>query len=142
MKTMIQMMLVMIAMIVMASTNVEEKFGSLTVKVSGIRSNQGNVMIAVGDYQAAPDKVLGRLLPSDTMGVTFVFDKVPAGTHKVYLFHDENMNYKLDMDEKHIPMEGYGILPDANPQTDYETRVSVDDKPVSKSLMMHYLTIK
>lgn len=135
MKTIHTMALSILSVIGIMSAKADEKSGSLEVKISGIRSNQGKIMAAVGDYTAAPGKMAGEMIQSDTTGVTIFFRSLPLGTHNLYVFHDENSNFTLDMGETGVPQEGFG----AENQVQFQTKVVITSEPQTKSLKMFYL---
>lgn len=85
--------------------------GILTVRVSELRSNDGQVGCAL--YRSAegfptdPSKAAQmRWCPIKERTSTCSFDPIPAGTYAVACFHDENGNGKLDRNFLGIPKEG------------------------------------
>ena len=74
----------------------------MTVKVKNIRSAKGKVMIAADKGQYAMADATG-----DT--VTLVLKEVPEGKCKLYVYHDENGNYQLDLEDG-IPAENCAIV--------------------------------
>jgi uncharacterized protein (DUF2141 family) len=85
--------------------------GVLTVRVSQLRSNDGQVGCMLynsskgfpTDPSAAAQK---RWCPIRTKTSTCSFDPIPAGTYAVACLHDENGNGKLDTGIFGIPTEG------------------------------------
>ena len=55
--------------------------------------------------------VEGREVEIDaaTLSAKVVFEKIPRGAYAVNLFHDENMNGKMDTNFLGMPLEGYGF---------------------------------
>lgn len=135
MKAIHTLALSILSVIGIMSANADEKSGQLKLKISGIRSNEGKIMAAVGDHKAAFDKMAGEMVQSDTTGVTIVFRSLPLGTHNLYVFHDQNNNFTLDIGENGVPNEGYG----AENQQHYQTKVVITAEPQTKSLKMFYL---
>ena len=82
--------------------------GQLTVRVTGVRSAEGNIRIAVRNDENTV--VASRTIEIDpkTLTAQTVFDKLPQGTYGIAVFHDENKNGKLDFNEMGMPVEGYG----------------------------------
>lgn len=107
----------------------------LTIKISGIQSNQGRVMIGVGDYINAPQNMKGNMIAADTSGVIWVVESLPIGEHKVHVFHDQNSNGKLDMNADGVPTEGVGKF-----EASWQPQVTVSDKPQTISIQMVYIS--
>jgi len=81
---------------------------TLTVRVTGIRNTKGKIKLTL--YRNA-NSVESREVEIDPVTLTAktVFDKLPRGVYSVNVFHDENMNGKLDTNWVGIPVEGYGF---------------------------------
>jgi uncharacterized protein (DUF2141 family) len=47
-------------------------------------------------------------IDAGTLSAQTVFEILPQGVYSVFVFHDENMNGKMDFNEMGIPVEGYG----------------------------------
>jgi uncharacterized protein (DUF2141 family) len=85
--------------------------GVLTVKITSLRSNNGQVGCMI--YNSAKgfpkdsSAALQRLwCPITNAAATCAFDPIPAGTYAVACLHDENKNGKLDTGLFGIPTEG------------------------------------
>ena len=75
------------------------------VEVRGIRSAKGDIMVmAQQDSESKPVYAMATAV-KDT--VTVVLKDVPWEKFLISLFHDENGNWELDMNEQGIPVEGY-----------------------------------
>lgn len=75
------------------------------VEIRGIRSTKGNIMVmAQKDAESKPVYAMAVAV-KDT--VTVILKDVPWEQFQVSLFHDENGNWELDMNEQGIPVEGY-----------------------------------
>lgn len=75
------------------------------VEIRGIRSAKGNIMVmAQKDAESKPVYAMAAAV-KDT--VTVILKDVPWEQFQVSLFHDENGNWELDMNEQGIPVEGY-----------------------------------
>ncbi|MGO9776998.1 MAG: DUF2141 domain-containing protein [Terracidiphilus sp.] len=81
---------------------------TLTVRVTGIRNANGKIHL--GLYRDS-QFVEGRQLEIDarTLTATTVFTNLSRGVYAVNLFHDENMNNKMDTNLFGMPVEGYGF---------------------------------
>jgi uncharacterized protein (DUF2141 family) len=88
---------------------------SLTIRVTGARNNKGRIMLALFQSEAGfpgDSSKAVRLQQSEidtqTRSAQFVFQGIPYGAYAVSVFHDENMNGKLDKNFVGAPKEGYG----------------------------------
>jgi uncharacterized protein (DUF2141 family) len=81
---------------------------TLTVRVTGIRNTKGKIRLALFRDSIY---VEGREIEIDaaTLSAQVVFEKLPQGVYAVNLFHDENMNGKMDTNFVGMPVEGYGF---------------------------------
>src|ERR1035441_3817868 len=81
---------------------------TLTVRVTGIRNTKGNIHLTL--YRDSKF-IENRETEIDvkTLSAKFVFEKIPQGVYAVNLFHDENMNGKMDTNFVGMPVEGYGF---------------------------------
>jgi len=85
--------------------------GVLTIRVTNLRSNNGQVGCTIynsakgfpTDSSAALQR---RWCPIANAASACAFDPIPAGTYAVACFHDENNNGKLDTGLFGIPKEG------------------------------------
>jgi uncharacterized protein (DUF2141 family) len=86
----------------------------LTVSVSGMRSDKGNITITIYPDDAphfldGAYKLARQMVPV-TLPVTTACFVLPApGTYAVALFHDENDDHHLNTNALGIPTEGYGF---------------------------------
>jgi uncharacterized protein (DUF2141 family) len=85
--------------------------GSITVRVAGLRSNNGQVGCALynsakGYPKDASAALESLFCPIDKNACACAFRPVPAGTYAIACFHDENGNGKLDTGIFGIPKEG------------------------------------
>lgn len=81
---------------------------TLTVRVTGARNAKGKIRMAL--YRDS-QFVEGREVEIDaaTLSAKTVFERLPQGVYAVNLFHDENMNGKMDTNFFGMPLEGYGF---------------------------------
>lgn len=99
--------------------------GDLTLDVTGIRSDAGQLMIGLYDSQAnwkdAIDnsarvgllndkgRLVGVTMRARSGAQSFGFFRLPPGEYAVIVFHDENDNGLLDTGILGAPVEGYGF---------------------------------
>jgi uncharacterized protein (DUF2141 family) len=88
---------------------------TLTIRVVGARNTKGKIRVALfrsaegfpGDASKA-FRLENAPIDPQTLSSQIVLAGVPAGEYAVSVFHDENMNEKLDKNLMGIPKEGYG----------------------------------
>ena len=88
---------------------------NLTVLVTGARNAKGKIRVALfrgskgfpNDASQAVHTQAADIDPQ-TLSAQVVFADLPAGVYAVSVFHDENMNEKLDKNFMGVPKEGYG----------------------------------
>lgn len=115
-KTMMKAVVVLLAAMVMAPAVTKGQSAGtkkLTVKVTGIRSDQGKLRAALfqapAGFPSEDDKAFRRDEVEIKNGTaTVVFNKLAPGTYAVSVLHDENGNQKMDTNFLGIPKEGYG----------------------------------
>ncbi len=88
---------------------------TLTVHVTGARNAKGKIRAAL--FQSAEGfpndasraiHTQGADIDPQTSSAQIVFTDLPTGVYAVSVFHDENMNEKLDKNFVGAPKEGYG----------------------------------
>lgn len=89
-------------------------FGNITIKISGIKSDKGQVVVElfqkVKEKFPSPKGVIMLEKNKISHGMSEVmFKSVPFGTYAVTIYHDVNLNGKLDKNTLGIPKEGYGF---------------------------------
>ena len=86
--------------------------GAIILKITGLRSEKGQVRIAVFN---SPEKWLGEqptyssTIKVEGPSVTWKINDVPNGDYGVAVFHDENGNGKMDKNMVGMPLEPYGF---------------------------------
>jgi uncharacterized protein (DUF2141 family) len=91
------------------------------VKVLNIRNSTGTVACALFDSPVGfPIEALLSAMNVMVIKVRNTkarcdFEDIPPGTYALAVFHDENMNGKLDTNWLGIPKEGYGFSNDVKP---------------------------
>lgn len=97
----------------MAEPEGNQSAGSLRVEVAGLLSSQGSVVFALYDsaerYKKHTKAFLSSSLPIIDRTCIWQVDSLPYGEYAVMLYHDENMNGKLDSNLFHVPQEPYGF---------------------------------
>lgn len=87
--------------------------GNLVVKVNGIESAVGQVVIAVCSNQAQIDKPYQpfkyKIEKVKAVGSLTTTLDLPVGEYTIIVFHDENNNTKHDTNLVGIPKEKYGF---------------------------------
>jgi uncharacterized protein (DUF2141 family) len=92
---------------------------TLTVHVRGARNGKGEIKAALfngaegfpNDASKAVQTQSADIDPQ-TSSAQIVFTNVPDGVYAISVFHDENMNQKLDKTFVGVPKEGYGASND------------------------------
>ena len=87
----------------------------LTVRVTGARNAKGKIRAALfQDNKGFPNDPARAVqtqaadIDLQTLSAQITFVDLREGVYAVSVFHDENMNQKLDKDFVGIPKEGYG----------------------------------
>jgi uncharacterized protein (DUF2141 family) len=85
----------------------------LVVKVTGLKPLKGDLYIAIHQrpeyFQVSDSALIRKIVKIDNESQMVILDKVPAGRYAVAVYHDENLNGKLDTSPIGIPREGYGF---------------------------------
>jgi uncharacterized protein (DUF2141 family) len=94
---------------------------SLRIDVAGLRNARGDVgclLFGRADgYPEAYAKAYRELhAPIEKAGAACVFQNLAPGTCAAIVFHDENLNGKLDKSFVGIPQEGYGASNNVRPR--------------------------
>lgn len=105
MKSIITITIIVLGSLVGMSQN------NLTVKIKGLKTNEGTVMVRLYN---ANEKLIKKTKATVSNYETSVdFKNLPAGTYAVQYYHDENNNGKMDTGMFGKPEEGYGYSNDA-----------------------------
>ena len=86
---------------------------TLTVEITGLRNNNGNLLYELFDQNQKSLKVGTEVIVNNKCFV--VMENIKPGKYGFNYIHDENKNKKLDTKFFIIPQEGYGYSnnPDA-----------------------------
>ena len=122
---------------------------TVTVRVTGARNAKGKIRAAL--FQGAegfPNDASHafRTQPADidpqTLSAQIVFTDLPAGVYAVSVFHDENLNEKLDKNFMGMPKEGYGASNNPKkkmgPPSFEETKFQLSGKDQSLEIKLMY----
>jgi uncharacterized protein (DUF2141 family) len=89
---------------------------SITVTVSGIRSQEGSIMVCLWSQQdeefpvcSATASMQYATAEPASSGVTVTFQNIPDGEYAISAFHDENGNVRLDRGFMGRPEEGIAL---------------------------------
>jgi len=85
--------------------------GDLTIRIDGVQTGGGQVMVALYD---SADGFLKRSIkaaaaPATAGSTTVVIDDVPAGEYGIALYHDANGNGKMDSNPMGMPTEDFAF---------------------------------
>ena len=91
---------------------------ALTVRVTGLRNDRGQVAVALFDSAAHFPKqeraLRGQVVRIAGKRAQVTFRDLQPGTYAVAILHDENQNQKMDFNFLGMPLEGYGFSNDAS----------------------------
>jgi len=80
---------------------------TLTVEISGIRNNTGNIMFQLLDEN---QKVVTQIMePANTKKCSFVIKDLKPARYAVRYYHDENLSGEMETNRLGKPLEGYGF---------------------------------
>ena len=89
----------------------------INIDISNIKNNTGKLIIGLFNSKDTflTNKYKGLKLNAQVNSIRCKFENIPNGTYAIAMFHDENMNNKLDKNLLKIPKEGYGFSNNAKP---------------------------
>jgi len=85
---------------------------TLTVEITGLRNNKGNLLYELFDQNQKSLKVGTELISNNKCVI--VMDNIKPGKYGFNYIHDENKNKKLDTKMLFIPKEGFGYSNNAD----------------------------
>jgi uncharacterized protein (DUF2141 family) len=87
----------------------------LTIRIDGVKSANGHIMVAVYDSAGTFLKraVKGAVVPAAEGSTTVVFKDLPPAEYGFALYHDANGNGKMDTNPMGIPIEPIAFSNDA-----------------------------
>jgi uncharacterized protein (DUF2141 family) len=102
-----------ISQLVFAQTVEDKNTGILTIIVTGLENDDGEVLIAVSNsrenYEGNDSVFVGVNVKIENKKTEYIFEELPFGEYAIKLFHDENMDGELDSNFLGIPTEDYGF---------------------------------
>ena len=85
----------------------------LTISISGLKPLKGDLYISLHNrpeyFQVADSALMKKKITVNEETESVVFDNVPQGKYAIAIYHDENLNGILDLNEMGFPKEGYGF---------------------------------
>ncbi|HPR31083.1 MAG TPA: DUF2141 domain-containing protein [Prolixibacteraceae bacterium] len=113
MKIKILTILILFSSVLHAAVN-DKKQGSLVLNFSGLKSDQGFVVVKLYDQNSPkfPDTKSAISImkaPVSEGKTSILFPDLPYGTYAFTTFHDENNNGVMDTNFLHFPIEGYAF---------------------------------
>ena len=99
----------------------QESENAIRAHIEGLHNDRGQVVCALFsaayDFPKRIDRAFARVAAQITSGrATCEFPRVPAGAYAVSVFHDENLNGRLDTNWLGIPREGVGASNNPKPR--------------------------
>ena len=89
----------------------------LTVEIRGLRSNKGNIHIAVYNtpetYPDSDGMIQEAQIPITSLKAEHRFAGLAPGAYAIATYHDENANDDFDTNFIGLPLEGYAFSNDA-----------------------------
>lgn len=91
---------------------------TILVKIGNVRGNSGTILVmAQGGKDSQP--IYGKAVPANGEA-TVRLENVEWADFDISVFHDENNNLQMDVDEDHKPTEGY-VMKSCKPRQEEET---------------------
>ena len=119
-------MICWLAILLASVCQVKGESFQIKVEVKGIRGETGNVLVMA--QQKDNDQPVYGMAKACKGHVVVTLENVPWDSCIISVFHDENGDWKMNMDEKGLPLEGF-----ARSSYTYNP-----DKPVCK-LKLYYM---
>jgi uncharacterized protein (DUF2141 family) len=88
----------------------EKKTYSITVNISGMKSDKGNVYVALYSNEKSflKENFKGSIVKVTNKNAIAIFKSIEKGVYAISVFHDENDNKKMDTNFIGIPKEPIG----------------------------------
>jgi len=127
-----------------AAISSAEKSGEIRVMVSNLKSDKGEVRIALFNSKEGFPTKSTKAIKKGSVKINgskaeYIFKNIPFGTYAVSVLHDENNNKKMDTNWIGIPNEGYGAS--MNPKSSFGPP-SFDDAAFKLDSSMKKIMIK
>jgi len=103
----------------MTQNNVDmEKAGKLTVLISNLKNNKGDVKIGLfnsaDSYAGKKEKYKGAILKIENKQAIWIIENITFGEYAIKAFHDEDGDDKVGTNFIGIPTERYGFSNNIN----------------------------
>ena len=89
----------------------------LEIRLQKINNTKGQILVGVfkhdSDFPDIQSAFVAKKLNPKIPKVTVLFEDLPEGRYAVAVFHDANLNGRLDKNFMGIPREGFGFSLDA-----------------------------
>lgn len=119
---------------------------NLDVKITNIKSNDGNVRIhlySIRERKFFPLKsekaYLKRVIPIFNNEASTTFQDLIPGAYAITVHHDENLNEKMDLNFLGLPAEGWGLSKNFRPILSIP---SFEDCAINLSHSQNFFVIK
>ncbi len=104
---------VLLAYTVAADSEKKIETSDIVVTINRIQGSEGKISIGLfiteNGWPEAGKELIGAFVNISTNTIRYVFREIPNGVYAIAIFHDENMNNKLDKGLFGIPKEGYAF---------------------------------
>jgi uncharacterized protein (DUF2141 family) len=101
-----------------AQTVVEQGIGNLTIVITGLENDDGEVLISVSNsrnnYESEDPAFVSAKAKIENGQAEYIFEAMPFGEYAIKLFHDENTDGELDSNFLGIPTEDYAFSNNAS----------------------------
>ena len=109
---------ILLFILFLLSESMSQSPQKMIVKIDEVRELTGQLMIFIynneDDFPTKRDRAIAsKKVPVSSASMTVDFDGIPSGTYGIAVYHDENMNDKMDRSWYGMPKEGYGASNDA-----------------------------
>ena len=140
--------ILLFAVIARTSSPQKESENAIRVHIAGLNSDRGQVVCALfgaaDDFPKRIDRAFARVAAQImSKRATCEFPGVPAGVYAVSVFHDENLNGRLDTNWLGIPREGVGASnnpkPRMGPPKFAAAELQYSGASMDVEIIMHYL---
>jgi uncharacterized protein (DUF2141 family) len=96
----------------------ENIFGDLTIIISGLRSEAGDIKIGLfnseDSWKSKKEKFKGATISIKNQKAEWVIKNIPYGEYAIKFFHDENGDDKINTNFIGMPTETYGFYMSGN----------------------------
>lgn len=103
-------LLIIFILCAIQTSKAQEETFTLTVNISGLNSNDGNLLIGIYNKKESFLKkpIKSTIIKIENKKALVLFRNLPKGIYAVSFVHDENDNKKMDTNFIGIPKEDYG----------------------------------